>query len=185
MGLRRTSAGWAAYRASRSRRRAPHCHSLRRPKLHRELRHGVRGGREGRCSHGHDLHGRDGFLGRDEETCLFFPPGDEAMCAYQIGRLLGDVDLAGGCRRVRAPRRRPGMTASASRTTSLGFMMRLSVGGQRVIFRCAVRRRPVARASEPAGPSRFPPGADRRWGSFLIVLGQRHYDDEPIPGLAP
>ena len=33
-------------------------------------------------------------LGKDEESCLFFPPGDEAMCAYQLERLLTDEDLA-------------------------------------------------------------------------------------------
>jgi len=34
------------------------------------------------------------YLGRDEESCLFFPPGDEAMCAYQLERLLNNAELA-------------------------------------------------------------------------------------------
>jgi glycosyltransferase involved in cell wall biosynthesis len=34
------------------------------------------------------------WLAHDEETALFFSPGDEAMCAYQIERLLVDRDLA-------------------------------------------------------------------------------------------
>lgn len=38
--------------------------------------------------------GGTGYLGRDEETCLFFPPGDEAMCAYQLERVLTNQDLA-------------------------------------------------------------------------------------------
>jgi glycosyltransferase involved in cell wall biosynthesis len=33
-------------------------------------------------------------LGKDEETCLFFSPGDEAMCAYQLQRVLTDDKLA-------------------------------------------------------------------------------------------
>jgi glycosyltransferase involved in cell wall biosynthesis len=33
-------------------------------------------------------------LGKDEESCLFFPPGDEAMCAYQLERVLTDKELA-------------------------------------------------------------------------------------------
>jgi len=33
-------------------------------------------------------------LGRDEESCLFFTPGDEAMCAYQLGRVLTEDALA-------------------------------------------------------------------------------------------
>jgi len=33
-------------------------------------------------------------LARDDESALFFPPGDEAMCAYQVERLLTDRDLA-------------------------------------------------------------------------------------------
>lgn len=33
-------------------------------------------------------------LGKDEESCLFFPPGDEAMCAYQLERVLTDEGLA-------------------------------------------------------------------------------------------
>lgn len=32
-------------------------------------------------------------LARDDESALFFPPGDEAMCAYQLGRVLSDEDL--------------------------------------------------------------------------------------------
>jgi len=37
--------------------------------------------------------GGTAVLGKDEETCLFFPPGDEAMCAYQLDRVLSDHDL--------------------------------------------------------------------------------------------
>lgn len=33
-------------------------------------------------------------LGKDEESCLFFPPGDEAMCAYQLERVMTDKKLA-------------------------------------------------------------------------------------------
>lgn len=33
-------------------------------------------------------------LGKDEISCLFFPPGDEAMCAYQLERVLTDKELA-------------------------------------------------------------------------------------------
>lgn len=38
--------------------------------------------------------GGTSWLGRDEDTCLFFPPGDEVMCAYQILRLLTVPALA-------------------------------------------------------------------------------------------
>lgn len=38
--------------------------------------------------------GGTSYLGRDERTCLFFPTGDEAMCAYQLERLLTDSVLA-------------------------------------------------------------------------------------------
>jgi glycosyltransferase involved in cell wall biosynthesis len=38
--------------------------------------------------------GGTAHLGRDEETCLFFPPGDEAMCTYQLERVLTDQELA-------------------------------------------------------------------------------------------
>jgi glycosyltransferase involved in cell wall biosynthesis len=38
--------------------------------------------------------GGTAYLGKDEETCLFFVPGDEAMCAYQLARALSDRDLA-------------------------------------------------------------------------------------------
>jgi glycosyltransferase involved in cell wall biosynthesis len=38
--------------------------------------------------------GGTGHLGKDEESCLFFPPGDEAMCAHQLERVLTDVELA-------------------------------------------------------------------------------------------
>jgi glycosyltransferase involved in cell wall biosynthesis len=38
--------------------------------------------------------GGTAYLGKDEETCLFFPPGDEAMCAYQLERVLTDTELA-------------------------------------------------------------------------------------------
>lgn len=33
-------------------------------------------------------------LAREEEAALYFPPGDGAMCAYQVERLLTDRDLA-------------------------------------------------------------------------------------------
>jgi glycosyltransferase involved in cell wall biosynthesis len=33
-------------------------------------------------------------LAREEEAALYFPPGDEAMCAYQVERILTDPDLA-------------------------------------------------------------------------------------------
>lgn len=33
-------------------------------------------------------------LAKEEESCLFFPPGDEAMCAYQLERVLTDKPLA-------------------------------------------------------------------------------------------
>ena len=33
-------------------------------------------------------------LAKDEESALFFPVGDEAMCAYQLGRVLTDPTLA-------------------------------------------------------------------------------------------
>lgn len=38
--------------------------------------------------------GGTAHLGRDEETCLFFPPGDTPMCAYQIERVLKNRELA-------------------------------------------------------------------------------------------
>ena len=38
--------------------------------------------------------GGTSYLGKDEETCLFFPPGDDAMCAYQVNRVLTDQSLA-------------------------------------------------------------------------------------------
>lgn len=38
--------------------------------------------------------GGTAWLGRDEETTLFYPAGDEVMCAYQLERLLTDQDLA-------------------------------------------------------------------------------------------
>jgi glycosyltransferase involved in cell wall biosynthesis len=37
--------------------------------------------------------GGTSYLARDNETALFFPPGDEAMCAYQLDRLLLDREL--------------------------------------------------------------------------------------------
>lgn len=33
-------------------------------------------------------------LARAEEAALYYSPGDEAMCAYQVERLLTDQDLA-------------------------------------------------------------------------------------------
>jgi glycosyltransferase involved in cell wall biosynthesis len=38
--------------------------------------------------------GGTAHLGNDEETCLFFPPGDEALCASQLERALTDRELA-------------------------------------------------------------------------------------------
>jgi glycosyltransferase involved in cell wall biosynthesis len=38
--------------------------------------------------------GGTAYLGKDERTCLFFVPGDEAMCAYQLARALSDRNLA-------------------------------------------------------------------------------------------
>jgi glycosyltransferase involved in cell wall biosynthesis len=38
--------------------------------------------------------GGTAHLGRDEETCLFFPPGDSAMCTFQLERVLKDRELA-------------------------------------------------------------------------------------------
>jgi hypothetical protein len=37
---------------------------------------------------------RASSLARDEESALFFSPGDEVMCAYQVERLLTDQSLA-------------------------------------------------------------------------------------------
>lgn len=37
--------------------------------------------------------GGTAFLAKDEETALFFSPGDEAMCAYQLERILTDRAL--------------------------------------------------------------------------------------------
>jgi glycosyltransferase involved in cell wall biosynthesis len=38
--------------------------------------------------------GGTSHLGCDGQTCLFFPPGDEAMCAYQMQRVLDNPALA-------------------------------------------------------------------------------------------
>lgn len=38
--------------------------------------------------------GGTSYLGKDDETCLFFPSGDEASCAYQVRRILEDSSLA-------------------------------------------------------------------------------------------
>ena len=38
--------------------------------------------------------GGTSYLAKDNDTALFFPPGDEAMCAYQIERLLLDRSLS-------------------------------------------------------------------------------------------
>lgn len=47
-------------------------------------------------------------VGKDEDSCLFFPPGDEAMCAYQLKRVLTDEGLAlrlsRGSRKIAADR---------------------------------------------------------------------------------
>ena len=34
-------------------------------------------------------------LARDEESCLFFPPDDDALCAFQLERAITDGQLAG------------------------------------------------------------------------------------------
>jgi glycosyltransferase involved in cell wall biosynthesis len=39
--------------------------------------------------------GGTAWLGKDEETALFFPAGDEVMCAHQLRRILTDSELAG------------------------------------------------------------------------------------------
>jgi glycosyltransferase involved in cell wall biosynthesis len=39
--------------------------------------------------------GGTAHLARDEESAVFFPPGDAAMCASQLGRVLEDRKLAG------------------------------------------------------------------------------------------
>jgi len=38
--------------------------------------------------------GGTAHLGKDEDSCLFFPPGDEVMCACQLERVLTDRELA-------------------------------------------------------------------------------------------
>jgi glycosyltransferase involved in cell wall biosynthesis len=38
--------------------------------------------------------GGTSYLAKDQDSALFFTPGDEAMCAYQIERLLTDTSLA-------------------------------------------------------------------------------------------
>jgi len=38
--------------------------------------------------------GGTAWLGRDEESALFYPAGDEVMCAHQLGRILTDSKLA-------------------------------------------------------------------------------------------
>jgi glycosyltransferase involved in cell wall biosynthesis len=38
--------------------------------------------------------GGSAWLAQDEHSALFYPPGDEAMCAWQIERLLKDQDLS-------------------------------------------------------------------------------------------
>lgn len=38
--------------------------------------------------------GGTSYLGADEQNCLFFPLGDDAMCAYQLRRILADQSLA-------------------------------------------------------------------------------------------
>ena len=38
--------------------------------------------------------GGTGHLGQDNQTCLFFPSGDVAMCAYQLERVLRDREQA-------------------------------------------------------------------------------------------
>jgi glycosyltransferase involved in cell wall biosynthesis len=40
------------------------------------------------------FNGGTSFLASDNETALFFPPGDEVMCAYQIERLMINRSLA-------------------------------------------------------------------------------------------
>jgi len=38
--------------------------------------------------------GGTAWLGKDEDSCLFFPPGDDTVCAYQLERLLTNQGLA-------------------------------------------------------------------------------------------
>ena len=38
--------------------------------------------------------GGTAWLGTDEESALFYPPGDEVMCAHQLWRILTDQELA-------------------------------------------------------------------------------------------
>lgn len=56
--------------------------------------------------------GGTSHLGRDGETCLFFPPGDETMCAYQLDRVLADsrlsVTVSANARQVARERNHPG-----------------------------------------------------------------------------
>ena len=40
------------------------------------------------------FNGGTSYLASDNETALFFPPGDEAMCAYQLERLLVNPTLS-------------------------------------------------------------------------------------------
>jgi len=40
------------------------------------------------------FNGGTSYLAKDNETALFFPPGDEAMCAYQLERLLVRPELS-------------------------------------------------------------------------------------------
>jgi glycosyltransferase involved in cell wall biosynthesis len=38
--------------------------------------------------------GGTGYLGQDDKSCLFFPPGDEVMCAHELECVLTDRPLA-------------------------------------------------------------------------------------------
>jgi glycosyltransferase involved in cell wall biosynthesis len=40
------------------------------------------------------FNGGAAYLGEDEKTSLFFPPGDDVMCAFQIERILSNKELA-------------------------------------------------------------------------------------------
>jgi glycosyltransferase involved in cell wall biosynthesis len=57
------------------------------------------------------FNGGTAYLAADNETALFFPAGDERMCAYQLERLLADAELAEGisraARRIGAERNDP------------------------------------------------------------------------------
>ncbi|HAW09324.1 MAG TPA: hypothetical protein DCW42_09235 [Bacteroidetes bacterium] len=41
------------------------------------------------------FNGGTSWIAEDEETAVFFPPGDAVMCAHQISRIFRDRDLVG------------------------------------------------------------------------------------------